>query len=334
MSLFIFRTKDMKRVRGGLRAAGYLSLTMLAFSAYSVKVARAEMKQTSLSIGRDMLKFMQQTSAHSVTPISINGQMMYMASSVTDDPVEDVLDRYDAACKKDPGQPHLGWKDVPMQDSGRGVTRDNAPELVSKGVMRTGNGGQDGSVLCFMRGDNTKPSTQEAWTSFMQTGELGALGKARYVYAKKSGNGRTFVLTAWTESKFNLNDMMPTEGVDAPGQDFPEIPRVPNSFRALSAHAEGLPYGINVYKTTDGPQQTLAFYDKAMVSAGWRGVDPELDPKTEGYGRNYLKDGVVLTVGINVAKEGNFVALGLAGVGADSPEMANAPVMSRQPTGE
>ena len=51
----------------------------------------------------------------------------------------------------------------------------------------------------------------------------------------------------------------------------------------------------------------------------------------EGYGRNYLKDGVVLSVGISAQKEGNFVALGLAGVGADSPE---APVPTRERASE
>lgn len=316
MSFLIFRSKDMKHVRGLVRAAGYLSVTMLAFSAYSIKVARAEMQETSLSIGRDMLQFVQ-ASHHSVTPISINGQMMYMGSSVTDDPVEEVLDRYDVACKKDPGQPNLGWKDVPMRKDAE-VTKDDAPELVSKGVMRAGNGGREGSLLCFMRGENTKPSTEEAWTSFMQSGELGSLGKARYVYAKRTENERTLVLTAWTESKFNLAEMMPEEGTDVPGRDFSAIPRVPNSFRAFSAHVEGLPYGVNVYKTTDTPAQTLAFYDEKMVKDGWRGVDPELDPKKEGYGRNYVREGIVLTLGISQQKQGNFVALGLAGVGADA----------------
>ena len=328
MSFLILRTKDMKHVRGLLRAAGYLSVTMIAFSAYSIKAARAEMKQTSLSIGRDMLQFVQATH-HSVTPISVNGQMMYMGSSVSDDPVDTILDKYDDACKKDPGQPHLGWKDVPLPNAKPGDPKlEDAPELVSKGVMRSGVEGREGSVLCFMRGEETKPSTQEAWTSFMQTGELGALGKVRYAYAKKTDDGRTLVLTAWTESKFNLNDMIPEEGKDAPGTDFPQIPRVPNSFRALSAHAEGRPYGINIYKTTDAPAQTLAFYDKEMVSAGWRGVAPEMDPK-EGTGHSYVKEGVVLTVGISQQKEGNFVALGLAGVGADSPDASQA---TAQPT--
>ena len=319
----------MKRVRGGLRAGGYLCVTMLAFSAYSIKVARAEMKQTSLSIGREMLQFVQ-ASNQSITPISLNGQMMYMGSAVTDDKVDDVLDRYDEACRKDPGQPNLGWKDVQLDRGPDSAKKEDAPDIVSKGVMRAGDG-HEGSVLCFMRGENTKPSTQEAWTSFVQTGELGALGKARYVYAKRTQNNHTLVLTAWTGSKFNLKEMMPADGGDAPGEDFPQIPRVPHASRALSARAEGLPYGINVYKTTDSPQETLAYYDKAMVSAGWRGIDPELDPKTEGYGRNYLRDGVALSLGISVQKEGNFVALGLAGVGADSPEASPTPSVSREP---
>lgn len=316
MSLFIWRTKRMKHVRGLMRAAGYLSVTAIAFSAYSIKVARAEMKQSSMQLGREMLQMMQTTSHHATTPMILNGQTMYMGSSISDDDPQTILDRYEEACKADPGQPALGWKDIAKgkEQQLKGV---KGAELGSAGLFRAGADGE-GTVMCFVRGENTKPSVQEAFDSFMQTGELGALGKVRYVYAKKSKNGHTLVLTAWTESKFNLAEMLPGEGKDAPGEEFPEIPRVPNSYRALSAHAEGLPYGVNVYKTTDAPGVTLKYYDIQMTNAGWRGFDPETDEATDGgQGRTYLKEGMVLTLATKVQPEGNFVVLGLAGVGAD-----------------
>lgn len=316
MSLFIWRTKRMKHVRGLMRAAGYLSVTAIAFSAYSIKVARAEMQQSQITLGREMLQMMQTTSHHATTPMVLNGQTMYMGSSISDDDPHAILDRYEEACKADPGQPARGWKDL-AKGKEKELHGVKEAELASTGLFRAGTD-TEGTVMCFVRGENTKASVQEAFDSFMQTGELGALGKVRYVYAKKSKNGHTLVLTAWTESKFNLAEMLPGEGKDAPGTDFPEIPRVPNSYRALSAHAEGLPYGVNIYKTTDAPGTTLKYYDIQMTNAGWRGYDPELtEAEDGGQGRSYLKEGMVLTVATKVQPEGNFVVLGLAGVGAD-----------------
>lgn len=317
MTDFIVRAKRMKHVRGLMRVAAYFSVTALVCCAYSVKVARAEARNRTLELGREMLDFAQARN-HDVTPMTLNGQTIYLGSSVSDDAPDTILDRYEGACKADPGQPAMGWKDV--EKANHGPVKDAPP--ITSGVMRAGDGtGAEGSVVCFVRGENTKPSVGEAFQSFMQTGELGALGKLRYVYAKKSEqSGRTLVLTAWTDSKFNFREMMPEDGKDVPGTDFPELPRVPHSVRALSATSEGLPYGVNVYKTTDGPATTLAFYDTEMVKAGWRGYNPEMtEAKHGGQGRTYVKEGVVLTVGTKVGPEGNFVALGLAGVSGSTP---------------
>jgi hypothetical protein len=313
MSIFARNPQKMKHLRGLCRAFGYLSVTAVVFSAWSVKSARAEMKQQTLTMGRQMIE-LARASNHDVTPISFNGQKMYLGSSVSEDSPKNILDRYEGLCKSDPGQPAAGWKDIEKQANGK---VENAPELATTGLMRAGDD-TEGTVVCFVRGAETKATTAEAFKSFSETGELGALGKLRYAYAKKTRSGRTHVLTAWTEEKFNLVDMMPEEGKDAPGEDFPEMPRVPNSNRALSAHAEGMPYGLNIYKTTDAPSKTLSYYDKEMVSRGFKGFDPEMDEAKEGgMGRTYVKDGVVLTVATRVEPEGNFVALGLAGVSPD-----------------
>jgi hypothetical protein len=311
----------MKHVRGMLRVAGYLGITSLVFSAYSVKVARAEMQNTTLTLGREMAQLASPKN-HDVTPITLNGQHIYLGSSISDEEPSAVLDRYEGICKADPGQPARGWTEVEKLNGG---PVENAPELGKTGFMRSGDN-REGTVLCFVRGENTGATVQESFANFMQTGELGALGKLRYVYARKTANGHTHVLTAWTESKFNFAEMMPEEGKDAPGADFAEVPRVPNGVRALSASAEGLPYGINVYKTPDAPAKTLAFYDDTMVKAGWRGYNPELSEEEHGtQGRAYIKEGVVLTVSTKVQPEGNFVALGVSGIAEDK----GAPTVSR-----
>lgn len=294
----------VKHIKGLLRAFAYLTCLLLVCCAFSIRSARAELANRTIILGREMMQ-LANASSHDVTPVVFNGQKVLLGSSITTDAPSAVLDRYEAACKADPGQPAAGWTDLDPK---------NAPPIATTGLMRAGDD-KEGTVVCFVRGAETKPTAAEAFKSFTETGDLGALGRLRYVYAKKTRSGRTHVLTAWTEEHFNLVSMMPEEGKDAPGTDFPELPRVPNATRALSAHAEGMPYGVNVYRTTDAPEKVLAFYDEQMVSRGFKGYDPEFtEAEHGGLSHSYLKDGVVLTVGTKKLDEGVFVALGLAGV--------------------
>ena len=309
----------MRHLRGLFRAFAYLSVTALVFGAWSVKSARAEMKAQTITVGRQMLE-LARASNHEVTPIRFNGQQMILASSVATSDAKSVLDRYEAHCRENPGA--SDWKDLEAP----GTKSDG---FLTNGLLRAGDD-TEGTVVCFVKGEKTRATAKEALKSFAETGELGYLGKLRYVYARKNPrSGRTVILTAWTEDTFNIASMMPEEGKDAPGDDFPEVPRVPNAIRAISAHAEGMPYGVNIYKTTDLPAKTLAFYDGEMTRLGFKGFDPEMDEtKDGGQGRTYVKDGVVLTLATKRQPEGNFVLLGLAGA---SPSSSPASV-SREDT--
>ena len=114
MSIFRRNPAKMKHVRGLARAFAYLAATALVFSAWSVKSARAEMKQQTLVLGRQMLE-LARASNHDVTPITFNGQKMYLGSSISTDAPQNVLDRYEAHCKANPGQPAAGWKAMPCR---------------------------------------------------------------------------------------------------------------------------------------------------------------------------------------------------------------------------
>lgn len=274
--------RKRRHLRGLARVFFYFTVIGIVSAAFSVRAARAEMKTRTLELGRQMMQ-LARASNHDVTPVRFNGQQMLLASSTTDDAAKDVLDRYEAHCEG------------------------------SLKVLRSGDD-REGTVVCFVKGAETKASLREAFEAFAETGELGYLGKLRFAYARRNpGTGRTLVLTAWTEDTFNLVDMMPAEGKDAPGADFAEVPRVPNATRALSVRAEGLPYGLNVYQTKD--EGTLAFYDVEMTRLGYKGVDPELDEvEVGGRGRAYVRDGVVVTVASHRHEGSNFVMVGLAGV--------------------
>jgi len=292
----------MRHVRGLLRAGAYLGFTMACASAWSIKVARAEMREQTIALGRSMAQIAN-AGNHDVTPLVMNGERMMIASSVTEDSARAVLDRYEEHCKTSGGA--KGWAELKKDDA--------TAAFGENGLVRAGDD-DEGSVVCFVRGAHTNATVREAFETFARTGELGHLGKVRYAYARKNpSSGRTLVLTAWTEDSFNLFDFMPEDGKDVRGDDFADIPRPERSSRALAVRAEGLPYALNVYKTSDGPGPVLAYYDAEMTRRGYRGFDPE-EPTAPG--RTFVKDGVVLTVAAHAEAGATFVALGLAGADA------------------
>jgi hypothetical protein len=289
-----------------------LSLTLGAFQ---LRSAHAEMKNRTVELGRQMYQ-LANASQHDVNKLSLNGQPMWVGSSTSNDTVDNVLARYQADCKKNAAQPIENWRELARNESAQKAEKSAMPD----GVMRAGNS-NEGVVVCFTKGDESKPTLKEAFSTFAETGELGALGNLRYVYVKKSERGNTIVLNAWTDNKFNLADLAPPEGTEARGSDFAEIPRPEGSLRIFSAQVEGTPFGVNVYRSKQGPENVVAFFDQDMGKRGWIALDPEIDKhgdegaaKTQAKARLYERKGVVLTLASNVQDGDTVTALGLAGV--------------------
>jgi hypothetical protein len=301
-----------KHLGGLLRAFGYASAVAIVFGGLQVRAARAEMKDRTLEIGRQMMR-LTEPSQHEVHKIALNGQAMWVSSAVANGSVSSILDRYESYCQKDLAQPAEGWRALADKADASVDT-----SFLSTGTMR-GGGTDEGSVVCFTKTSTSKPTVTEAIDTLGKTGELGALGAVRYVYARTTAQGSTFVLTAWTDDHFNLVDLMPKEGADVPGADFAEMPRVPNAHRVLSTSIEGSPYGVNVYRGAEAPSKVMDFYDAEMKQRGWLVYDPEVpekDLKRPALLRLFEKDGVVLNLTSYTAEGATFTALGLAGVGS------------------
>lgn len=312
-----------KHLRGLARVAGFLSCTTIVCGTLSVRHARAEYRAQTIVFGRQMLDLIS-ASNREVTKIVFNGQAMHVGSAVTADSPDDVLRRYEEYCTANRAQASDDFDKLDKAPPSKADT--STPETAKTGLVRAEGNRGDGAVACFVKGSETKSTTGEAFESFMATGELGAFGEFRYAYASQDANGKTLVLTAWTDSKFNLRDMVPDDGEDAPGDDFPEVPRVPSSIRVMSAKAADMPYGVNVYRTTNSPVKTLEYFDQRMKATGWFAYDPEMtEAKHHGLGRAYMKNAVVITVGTSVQSDGNYVAVGLSGVAANDVRDAAGP---------
>lgn len=310
-----------KHVRGLLRAGGYVAVLSLGLGAFQLRAAHAEVKNRTVELGRQMHQ-LANASSQDVNKLNMNGQVMWLGSSVAKDSVSSVLDRYEAECRRDTAQSTKSWRELGKKIEEKAGDKKEETPLMATGVMRAGSD-VEGTVLCFTKGEHSKPTVGEAFKSFAETGELGALGNLRYVYVKESAKGKTIVLTAWTDDRFNLSDLVPDEGKEAKGSDFGEVPRPPTSNRLLSAQIEGTPFGVNVYRSKQSPSNVVGFYDDEMGKRGWIAIDPELDRqmakrgeenKSGAIGRLYEKNGVVLSLASNLDEADTITSLGLAGV--------------------
>ncbi len=315
MSWFISRMRPerKKHVRGLVRAAAYIGALGLVFGAIQIRHARAEVRDRTMELGRQMAR-LANASQHDVNRLTINGQTMYIASSLAHDPPNKILDRYQTYCEENAAQSPEAWKDLAKKSD---APADKKPFL-STGVLRAGDT-REGTVTCFTKTASSKSGIGDAMKSFAQTGNLGDLGAARYVYSRVTDQGNTLVLTAWTDDKFNVPSFVGEEGKEAQGEDFAEIPRPTDSSRVFSARLEGTPYGVNVYRSKQPPSVVAKFYDEELIRMGWMAFDVEMENRdnTDGkpqVGRAYEKDGVILSLMSKLdTVDGTFTALGLAG---------------------
>jgi hypothetical protein len=292
---------------------------LCVFGFLRLRAARAEVQDRTLELGRQMLT-LANAAEHDVNKVTVNGQRLWIGNSLSHDTAKTVLDRYEAHCADKAAQTAESWRELAQKESSTS-TKKWGPS----GVMRSGTE-LEGTVVCFTKTAASKPSILESAKVFAETGNLGAVGAARYVYARTTERGNTHVLTAWTDDTFNLFELIGTPAKDVPGADFGfEIPRVRRGTRVLSALLDETGFGLNVYQSDETDPLAIArFYDAELQTRGWAAVDPELERResnegsTPREGRVYEKDNVVLTLAAvrasNDPRDGMMTVLGLAGL--------------------
>ena len=306
-----------RHLKGLLRASAYLSVLGLVAGVFSIRAARAEVAERSVVFGRQMAELSKATN-QDLNQITIDGQSMWVGSSTTKDSAKNVLDRYEGYCQTNAAQPGASWRE--LADKTDAAKAESS--ILKTGILRGGTA-TEGTILCFTHTNQSKPTLKESLSTLAQTGDLGALGSVRYVYAHEEGTS-TIVLTAWTDEKFDILKLTPAEGKDVTGDELPEIPRPPETDRVLATRIERTPFGINAYRGKGSPASVVAFYDDAMQKKGWFALDPEIEDEDGERGKQahqttarlYEKDGVVLTVASRIDEGATFTHLGLAGVSA------------------
>lgn len=294
-----------------LRVVAYFSVVVACIGAWATHEAKASLGEQAFVVGRDLSKlaeFLDHT-----YEVKINGQTVYMARIDSPLSQKEILDRYEAVCRDNPGIVGEAWKSLPadaQKVAGKGEFKGM---VASAGVIRK-DGEHEGMVVCLAKGENMAASPVEALEKFTRTGELSYVGKLRYVYvAGPSSRGRWTVTTLWTENAFNVNHIMLPEGTDdAPGTDSPTAGRPPNAQRIFSANITGAPYGFRLYESSASAEAIYNKFDATMTSDDWQVFSPGPDSA-----HVYLKDGVETMVHVVPQAKGGHALVMINELGGD-----------------
>jgi len=307
--------EDARRRRGVARVGLYVGLLLAIGFVAALRSAHAEVMELSLAFGRDLLPL--QDLLVDRARVSINGEAIWAASSLSSASLGEVLDRFEAHCHAN-GAGDETWGDVTSGEGSPPKAFDTRRLQGSKfdfGVLRSERV-SEGAILCFVGApDVAEPNWLDRMRRFVDTKDLSRLGRLRYAFARVD-RGQTHVLAMWTDSHLRFDKLSGTDGTE-PGFDNPDLPRPIRSSRTVSAAIDGTSYAVRGYHSDARPTEVLAAYTNEMVRRGWQ-VAPTNDAQTRGY----LKDGSLVTVGTNESGQGG-VEIGIAEMGVD-PGLAPA----------
>jgi hypothetical protein len=276
------------KVRAFARVGIYLSVVCFIVGIFAARSAMGGIAEQALIVGRQLAKLEDLT--ESSNKLVLNGQEIHLASAVTSESLDKVLDRFEALCRDEGVLVH----EFARLDK---LLEQKLPERKTSfdlGILREQNA-HDGMVACMVQDASSERSAIDGFQRFMDSQDLRDIGLLRYAYARKTDNGHSHVLTAWTDGSFKLSALTPpADGTDTPGTDPTGALRPPQSVRLLTAAAHGAPHAVRIYESTVKPADVLGSYDREMPKLGWEPIPAAQYDLPEA--RHFTKGGVDLLV--------------------------------------
>ena len=253
---------------GILRVTAYGVFVFSVAALLAARVLYADVKEAAMSMGHELAQVADLLNG--VETILVNGERMHHASTYVDQDVSTVLDRFETYCERSPSSVTRAMNDFPKELMDK-VKRQLKKPTSRLGIVRQEADGR-GMVACFVSDDPvTMADFKERLRRFRATRRLSEFGIFRYLFAERS-DGRTHVVTTWADTGLDLRAMFPKEG-DAAGADSRLVPRPPSSRRTMSAAADGRPYGVWIYESTERADAIRAFYGDFAKKGGLQKVE-------------------------------------------------------------
>jgi hypothetical protein len=290
----MLRAFDLRRALGTMvklgRATAFAVVVLLLGLALTVHTARGHIEEKALQVGQDLAQFADLLEG--THRVRLNGETIYLASTVTDEDKHALLDRFDEHCREHSGGLAQEFARLPQSEQKRLAETAPFSWKARFGMVRRETE-EAGMVVCFAQreGDGLK-STIERLQAVVETGDLGALGNLRYAFVRRTESGKSHVLMTFTEGRFDLNRVL-GRGQEAGGEDPPGAPRPPGGRRILSVSADGAPYGVQSFQTDAAAASVAAFYRETMPTLGWEKALAEDNVYNAAI---YQRDGVMMTI--------------------------------------
>ena len=302
-TLFSLR-RFVQRVMAWGRVTTYAAAVFAFFGVLAARTAYGDVSDATLSLGRQLASFEDLTGRS--YRVHLNGEVVNVANVTIDEPLERVLERFEAHCERGTVLPPELLA-AGLEEVGGSLKFPDGAEMAATGVIAR-RGEWDGVVACLVASDAERfQPFSERLSRFAETLDVSEIGYLRYGYAKRTADGRTNVLTLWTNWSFHLGALLPPEGRDAPGDDIRNAPRPVDSLRLLSADIEGAPYGCRFYESTTHVAEVLTSLDRDMGQAGWEELRA-LEEHAPGM-RVYSREGVDIYALAESAGAGSIVTL-------------------------
>jgi hypothetical protein len=230
------------------------------------RVARASVMERLLAIGQRMAPYLDDArGTEAPRELRVNGVRLLVAAGHSEHPPSLVRKWYsDRYAAKGDGLGKLG-----DELRAKGALPPGAPAL---NQLAFGDDRRGGVAALDLGEALDLPSLRTRIKRFLKSGDLGDVGRLRYVYCEADGEGGTRFLTVWTDEHFDLARLLPkpSEQRDAEGSDLDGVPRYPGTLRVLSADERGMPERVVVYEGPGSPEIAELFYRSRMAAAGWQ----------------------------------------------------------------
>lgn len=295
------KAKRRFHLRGVVRVLFYCIVVSIIIAGVSIRSAYGDFKDSAMLMGRQLATFGDVEGR--ISRVRLNGEPIYVTSAVTDAPAHDVLNRFETLCRQNAGGLDDMFESLPDNLKREFEVVDGTAGM---GIVRNEVEGE-GMVACLAQapldGWENLPARLE---QFIDTGDLSKVGDLRYVYVREK-ESKTHVITVWTDGPFNLLNVAPMDGEEAPGSDSANVPRPEEAVRLLSATVEGTPYAVRIYDSAKSQSEVLAMYDAQMPGRGWEAIPHVSDDVP--HGRGFTREGVDLLIFAFEEKDRAYVSV-------------------------
>lgn len=253
------------------RAALVLAFAGVLAGGWAYHRARAQLSESFFGLGEQMMQFADVRAQDAPRDLVLNGQTIRFSSGTADQPMETLLDAFEARCGEVDGELVEQIEHLRVEHPEAGA---DAP--ASSPTLREQNA-RSGYVACLDLGQQSLPVSElaERIASFGRTGDVADIGDMRYVFTEQyehEGATRTHFVAMWTRGAFNVQTMFPDAG-DAPGRDVQDLPRPPGSRRVLSGFERDVPTSMTVYSARTDEAALESHFRSAFRENGWSVVE-------------------------------------------------------------